>query len=252
VGVKMYSDFAYVYDRLMRDIDYSKLADYIEVLLSDYGRIKPKLMLDLACGTGSLTLEFAKRGYDMIGIDVSPDMLNCALEKSMELKVSPLWVCQDMRNFELYGTVDAVICTLDSLNYITDFSDLKSIFRLVKNYLNPGGLFIFDLNTPYKFENILGNNFFYEIGEDIAYIWQNTYNPDTRICTFDLTFFVREKGRLYERIEEEQQQKAWSFDEVKAALDESDLKLVKIFEEYTQNPPSEKSQRCFFIAGLQD
>lgn len=248
----MYSDFAYVYDRLTRDIDYSKLADYIEVLFSEYGTKKPELLLDLACGTGSLTLEFAGRGYDMIGIDVSPDMLNCALEKSMDLQASPLWVCQDMRNFELYGTVDAVICTMDSLNYITEFDDLKSIFRLIKNYLNPGGLFIFDMNTPYKFENVLGDNIFYEICDDITYIWQNTYNRDTRICTLDLIFFVKESGQLYKRLEEEQKQKAWSFNEVKAALEESGLKLIEILEEYTQNPPSEKTERCFFVAGLPD
>ncbi|NLM11807.1 MAG: class I SAM-dependent methyltransferase [Clostridiaceae bacterium] len=246
----MYSDFAYVYDRLMRDIDYSKLADYIEVLFSEYGAIKPKLLLDLACGTGNLTLEFARRGYDMIGIDISPDMLNCALEKSVNAQVSPLWVCQDMRSFELYGTVDAVVCTMDSLNYIIEICDLKSVFALVKIYLNPGGLFIFDMNTQYKFENILGDNIFYEIGEDITYIWQNIYNRDTRICTFDLTFFVKESGQLYKRLEEEQKQKAWSVNEVKAALDESGLKLIKVFDEYTLNPPSEKSERCFFITGL--
>jgi len=243
----MYSDFAYVYDRLTKDIDYSKMADYIEVLFSEYATVKPKLLLDLACGTGSLTLELARRGYDMIGIDSSADMLNCALEKSAGLEVSPLWVCQDMRSFELYGTVDAVVCTLDSLNYITDYSDLKSVFGLVKNYLNPGGLFIFDINTPYKFENILRDNFFYEIGEDITYIWQNSYDPATGICTFDLTFFVRESGELYRRLEEEQQQRAWSFEEIKAALGESGLKLIDILEQYTLNPPDEKSERCFFV-----
>lgn len=246
----MYSDFAYIYDRLMKDIDYSKLADYIEVLLSEYSGIKPNLLLDLACGTGNLTLEFARRGYDMIGIDMSPDMLNCALEKSFELQVSPLWVCQDMRCFELYGTVDAILCTMDSLNYITDFGDLKSIFRLVKNYLNPGGVFIFDMNTPYKFKNVLSNNLFYEIYDDITYLWQNSYDADTRICTFDLTFFVKESGNLYKRLEEGQQQKAWDLCEIEAALDESGLTAIKILEAYTQNAPSEKTERCFFIAGL--
>lgn len=246
----MYCDFAYVYDRLMRDMDYSKLADYIEALFLEYGSKKPGLLLDLACGTGSLTVEFAKRGYDMIGVDISPDMLNCALEKSAELGVSPLWVCQDMRNFELYGTVDAVVCTMDSLNYITDFSDLKSVFRLVKNYLNPGGLFVFDMNTPYKYENVLGDNVFYEIGDEISYIWQSGYNPDDRICSFDLTFFVKESGQLYKKIEEGQKQKAWRIEEVKAALGESGLKPVEVLEEYTRKPPSGKTLRCFFIAGL--
>jgi len=244
----VYSDFAYVYDRLTQDVDYSKMADYIELLFSEYAIDKPKLLLDLACGTGSLTLELARRGYDMIGIDSSADMLNCALEKSADLEVSPLWVCQDMRSFELYGTVDAIVCTLDSINYLTDFDDLLSVFRLVKNYLNPRGLFIFDINTPYKFENILRDNFFCEVREDIAYIWQNSYDPAAKICTFDLTFFVRETDDLYRRLDEVQQQKAWSYEEIKAALADAGLRLVNMHDQYTLEPPDEKSERCFFIA----
>lgn len=244
----MYSDFAYIYDRLTQDVDYPKIADYIEVIFSRHGNRKPRLLLDLACGTGSLTVELAKRGYEMIGIDESPDMLNCAAEKSEGLGNQILWVCQDMRNFELYGTVDAVICTLDSLNYITGYDDLKSVFRLVENYLNPGGLFIFDINTPYKYENVLADNFFYEIGEDITYVWQSSYYRDRGICAFDLTFFVRENGDLYRRIEEEQEQRAWNPGEIKTALGEAGLRLLSVYDAYTFDPPREKSERCFFIA----
>lgn len=246
----MYSEFAYVYDELTKDIDYLKLADYLEELMLEYAKMKPKLVLDLACGTGSLTVQFAKRGYDMIGIDISADMLNCALERSTELEKSPLWVCQDMRSFELYGTVDAILCATDSLNYITDYNDLKSVFRLVKNYLNPGGIFIFDMNTPYKIEKILGNNVFYEVHDDIAYIWQNSYNTDTRIATFDLTFFIKQSEQLYKKIEEEQCQKAWSLDEIKSALDESGLRLLNTYESLTKDPPSDTTQRYVYISAL--
>ena len=248
----MYRDFAYVYDELMKDIDYSKLADYIEELMLEHADIKPALVLDLACGTGSLTLQFAQRGYDMIGIDLSEDMLNCAFEKSMELGLSPLWVRQDMRSFELYGTVDAILCATDSLNYITNNYDLRKVFGLVRNYLNPGGVFIFDMNTPYKLENKLGNNIFYEIHDHIAYIWQNLYNGDTRICTFDLTFFIKQPNQLYSRVEEVQYQRGWTIDEITQALDESGLKLIKILEALTQHSPSGETQRYVYIAKLAD
>lgn len=244
----MYTDFAYVYDLLMQDIQYSKWADYIETLFVKFSLKKPELVLDLACGTGSLTLELAKRGYDMIGIDMSSDMLSCAMEKSAECGVSPLWVCQDMRAFELYGTMDAILCTMDSLNYIENISDMKLILKLVKNYLNPGGLFIFDMNSPYKLEHVLGNNLFYEIRDDVTYLWRNEYHPDVKKCTFDLTFFVREAEDVYRRLEEEQRQKAWTIDEVRLALQESGLEFLKVFDAFTQDPPSEHSERYFYIA----
>jgi len=127
----MYGDLSLVYDLLMDDVDYSQWADYIEALFEKYA-VKPEIILDLACGTGSLTLELAKRGYDMIGIDISPEMLNRAVEKTDLSGVSPLWVCQDMRSFELYGTVDAIVCTMDSLNYILDMNDVRNVFRLTR------------------------------------------------------------------------------------------------------------------------
>jgi SAM-dependent methyltransferase len=244
----MYSDFAYVYDLLMQDVKYSEWADYIESLFRKFCVKKPELVLDMACGTGNLTLELAKRGYDMIGIDMSSDMLSCAMEKSAECGISPLWVCQDMRAFELYGTMDVILCTMDSMNYIENASDMKQVLDLVKNYLNPGGLFIFDMNTPYKLEHVLGNNLFYEIRDDITYLWRNEYLPKEKKCIFDLTFFVREAEDIYRRLEEEQQQKAWTIDEVKDQLAQTGLELADVYDAFTQNAPSDQSERYFFIA----
>lgn len=244
----MYSDFAYVYDRLMQDVNYSEWADYIECLFDRYSKSKPELVLDMACGTGSLTLELAKRGYDMTGIDMSPDMLSCAVEKSAGIDPAPLWVCQDMREFELYGTMDAILCTMDSLNYVQDPSELKGIFKLIKNYLNPGGLFIFDMNTPYKLEHILGNHLFYEILEDVTYLWRNEYCSETKICSFDLTFFVREAQDTYRRLDEEQQQKAWTKVEIQGLLHEAGLELLDLLDAFTQSPPVETSERFFYVA----
>jgi len=244
----MYSDFAYVYDLLMQDVQYAQWADYIEALFHKFGAKKPELVLDLACGTGNLTLEMAKRGYDMIGIDMSSDMLCCAMEKSAKYGKTPLWVCQDMRAFELYGTMDAILCTMDSLNYMESASDMTAVFQLVKNYLNPGGLFIFDMNTPYKLEHVLGNNLFYEIRDDITYLWRNEYHPKEKTCTFDLTFFVKEAEGIYRRLEEEQLQKAWATEEIRRLLQEAGLKPEAVYGAFTQDEPSAQTERVFYIA----
>lgn len=245
----MYGDFAYVYDILTNDVNYSEWADHIEALFSKYCENKPRLVLDLACGTGSLTIELAKRGYDMIGIDLSPDMLSCAMGKSSKKDLPILWVCQDMRSFELYGTADAIVCCLDGLNYILNSADLAKVFSLVNNYLNPGGLFIFDMSSPFKLEKNLGNNLFYEIRNDIAYLWRNKYNKKDRILTLDLTFFVRKEEDLYKRFEERQKQKAWDIGEVIPILEKSGLKFLDVFDAFTENPPEKTSQRYFYIAG---
>jgi SAM-dependent methyltransferase len=227
-------------------VEYSRWADYIEEIFRRYA-VKPELVLDLACGTGSLTLELDKRGYDMIGIDISPEMLNRAVEKADLSEVSPLWICQDMRSFELYGTVDIIVCTMDSLNYILDMNDMRDIFRLCGNYINPGGLFIFDLNTPYKFEHVFADNLFYEIRDDVAYLWQNRYDPGNKICDFDLTIFVRETGDIYKRLEERQKQRAWSYEEIRSAICGSGLELADVFNALTFEKPSQTTERCFYI-----
>lgn len=244
----MYGDFSYVYDLLMEDVNYPKWADYIEALFKKYCGEKPRLILDLACGTGSLTIEMAKRGYDMIGIDLSTDMLSCAMEKSAKLELPVLWVCQDMRTFELFGTMDAIICGMDGLNYIKDSTDLSKVFSLVYNYLNPGGVFIFDMSTPYKLEKVLGNNLFYEIRDDIAYLWRNRYLKKDKLCILDLTFFIKENGDIYRRIEERQEQKAWEINEVLPILEASGMELLDVFDAFTENPSEKTSQRYFYIA----
>ena len=145
-----YEEFSLVYDKLTEDVDYKSRADYIEEIFARYSKTKPVLIADLACGTGSMCLELDNRGYDMIGIDASSDMLDVALKKSEGRKI--LYLNQDICDFELYGTVDAALCLLDSINHLTEDGDLDSLFSLFNNYLNPEGLFIFDVNTKYKFE----------------------------------------------------------------------------------------------------
>ncbi|MCL2774345.1 MAG: class I SAM-dependent methyltransferase, partial [Oscillospiraceae bacterium] len=167
---KQFSVLAQYYDILNYNADYKKVADYIEDVFIIYGK-SPELVLDLACGTGSLTVELDKRGYDMIGLDSSPEMLSVAYAQ----KPNILWINQDMCGFELYGTVDAVVCCFDSLNYILDEEKIDKCFGLVRNYLNPGGLFIFDVNSKYKFENIYANNDIVLENSGVFCSWQNSY-----------------------------------------------------------------------------
>jgi predicted TPR repeat methyltransferase len=242
----MYTSFAYIYDKLMYDVDYKEWANYIEEIFRKYD-ISPGSILDLGCGTGNLTVEMAKRNYEMIGVDISTDMLMCAKEKSLIEKVDILYLNQDMSNFELYGTVDAVICLMDSLNYITNKNDLKRLFKLVNNYLNPGGLFIFDINTQYKLEKILGDNVFYDVGEEITYIWDNRYDKRKKQCEFDLTFFIKD-GTGYNRCDELHYERAFTNKEIEDLINYSNLKLLNVFDALKFTSPNKKSERIFYIS----
>lgn len=241
----IYHSFAYIYDKLMYDIDYSKWANYIEDIFR-LNNLKPSLLLDLGCGTGNFCIEMAKRGYDVIGVDASVDMLNCARQKSEEQGLDILYLNQDMTDFELYGTVDAVVCLMDSINYVLYKKDIKRMLKLVKNYLNPKGIFIFDVNTPYKFENIYNNNVFYDISDDVTYIWQNYYNRRTKVCEFELTFFVKGKEE-YKKYDEVHYERCYNKIELKEMIKSSGLKLLNIFDELKLCPPSKKSQRNFYV-----
>ncbi len=243
----MYARFAEVYDRLTHDIPYVKWADYLQSAFLKFG-MNPGLVLELGCGTGSLAIELSKRGYEMIAVDVSADMLAKAYEKAQKNKADILFLNQDMREFELYGTVDAVVCLLDSLNYMTSLKDVRKVFSLVHNYLNPGGLFIFDLNSPYKLSHVLGNETFYELGEDTAWIWNNTYDSKKRCTIFDLTFFIKNEDGLYERFEETHQERAFSKMEIVKALNCEGLKLLGDFAELSFTEPAPKEERIFYIA----
>jgi SAM-dependent methyltransferase len=243
--IEIYNGFAYCYDMLMQDIDYSGWADHIEGLFRKFG-LQPSLVADLGCGTGSFCIEMSKRDYDMIGIDLSEDMLSIAKTKAIEQGRDILFLNQGISDFELYGTVDAAVCLLDSINYVTYKKDVKKAFKLVENYLNPGGLFIFDINTRYKFENILSDNVFYQVSDDVSYIWQNEYDKKSRICRFDLTFFSRE-GELYRRFDEVHYERAYDVEELSEMIAASGMKLCGTYAGLGFGKPREKSDRIFFV-----
>ena len=241
----IYSNFAFYYDRLMKDVDYGKWADYIEGLFKRNDS-KPSMILDLGCGTGSFCIEMAERGYEMIGVDLSPEMLSCAKAKALEKKLDVLYLNQDITRFELYGTVDAIVCLMDSLNYITYKNDIKRVFNLVNNYLNPGGLFIFDLNSRYKLEYILGDNVFYSNESDVAYIWQNSFDKAKSICRFDLTFFVENNG-VYKRFDEEHYERAYDVGEMRKMIHSAGLEFSSAYHEFDFKAPMKSTERIFFI-----
>jgi SAM-dependent methyltransferase len=241
----IYTNFAYIYDRLSYDVNYSKWADYIESIIKRKNG-KPSLILDLGCGTGNFCIEMSKRGYDMIGLDISVDMLACAKSKAENEGQNILFLNQDMTDFELYGTVDVIVCLMDSMNYITDKSSIKRLFKLVMNYLNPEGLFVFDINSYYKLEQVLGSNVFYDISNEITYIWQNKFDTKKKISTFDLTFFINDNG-MYRRYDEVHSERAYTLSEMQELIGLQGLELLDIYDELNFKKPREKSERIFFV-----
>lgn len=247
-----YNSIARVYDKLNAEINYSAWADYVEKCFLRYMPNKPEIVLDLACGTGSMTYELLKRGYDMIGVDGSEDMLSEAYARGTSFgDKNILYLLQDMRSFELYGTVGAVTCCLDSLNYLLSEEDLMKCFDTVHNYLEPDGVFVFDMNTPYKFENIYGDNSYIledKIdGLDVYCGWQNYYDKESEICSFYLSLFEEIDG-TYRRSDEEQHEKCYSLDTIRTLLYKCGFELLMVSSDYNFSEINDETQRWYFCA----
>lgn len=242
-----YEAFAHVYDTFMDNIPYEEWSRYLISLLKKYG-IHEGILVDLGCGTGSMTQLLAKEGYDMIGIDNSIDMLEIAREKMMDSSEQILYLLQDMREFELYGTVHGIVSVCDSMNYITEKEDLVKIFRLANNYLEPRGYFIFDMNTEYKYKTQLGQKTIAEDREDMSFIWDNYYDENEKINEYSLSIFVQEEEDLYRKYEEVHYQRAYSLEEVKEAMKEAGMEFVAAYDAFTQEEPKETSERIYIVA----
>ena len=241
-----YGSFSEVYDTFMDNVPYREWAGYIEEKLRQQG-IEEGLVLDLGCGTGSMTEELADAGYDMIGVDSSPEMLEQAFEKKETSGHDILYLLQDMREFELYGTVRAVVSCCDSLNYILEPEELLRVFRLVNNYLDPGGMFLFDFSTEEKYRQI-GEDTIADSREEGSFIWDNFYDPEEKINQYDLTFFLREDSGLYRKYEETHMQRAYSAEEIKTLLQEAGMEFLQAFDSYSEEPPGTESQRIVILA----
>ena len=244
--MEAYTDFAYVYDTLMDNTPYGEWCARITDILRRYG-IEKDLVLDLGCGTGTLTELLAKEGYDMIGIDYSQEMLARAMEKREESGLQILYLLQDMREFELYGTVKAIVSVCDSLNYLLDEEDVIETFRLVNNYLDPKGLFIFDFNTVYKYKEVIGDATIAENREDCSFIWENYYHEEDEINEYEVTFFVKE-GELFRRFEETHYQRGYTPQQMKDFLAKAGLEFVMMKDSDTGGEVTPESERIYMIA----
>ena len=239
-----YTSFAQVYDLFMDNVPYDVWGEYLDKLFKEYG-IEDGLLLDLGCGTGKVTRLLAEKGYDMIGVDYSYEMLDIAKAQSEE---SILYLMQDMREFELYGTVRGVYSACDCLNYILEEDELRTVFELVNNYLDPGGIFVFDMNTPYKYNELLSDNTFAENREEGSFIWENYFDEDEQINEYDLTLYIKEEDGRFQRFEETHFQKCYELSTIQRLLEEAGLEFVAMYDAYTKEPVSEESEKVLFIA----
>lgn len=245
--MEAYSSFASVYDLFMDNVPYEEWSEYVTGLLQEYG-VGDGIVLDLGCGTGKLTRLLAKAGYDMIGVDNSEEMLEVARYAGDGVDDGILYLLQDMREFELFGTVRAVVSICDSMNYILEEKDLLKVFKLVNNYLDPGGIFVFDLNTVYKYKELLGETTISENREEGSFIWDNYFDEETDINEYDLTLFIREEQELYRKYEETHYQRAYNLETVERLIKEAGMEFVAAYDAFTREPVKADSERIYIIA----
>ena len=270
-----YTDFAIVYDELMDNVPYEDWSRKIAEAIDKYGISKRverdgseaddpsaeeelsesekleserNLVVDLGCGTGTLTEMLYDMGFDMIGIDCSEDMLQIAMEKREESGSDILYLNQDMRELELFSTVGTVVSVCDSLNYILEESDLSKVFDLVHNYLYPGGLFIFDFNTDYKYREVIGNRTIAENRDDCSFIWENEYDEKSGVNEYDLTFFVMDEDGRFDRFEETHYQKGYTPEAIKKMLTGTGFEIIEMTDSDSGADINEKSQRIYVVA----
>lgn len=240
-----YNSFSEYYDSLMKNVGYDKRCRYImevfERLNHDMG-----LSLDLACGTGELTVELKKCGVDVYGVDASYDMLSHAREKAADNNLDILFLCQKMQNLDLYGTIDTCVCTLDSINHLVNKADVQKTFDRVSLFMNPGGYFLFDVNTVYKHQHILADNTFVYDAEDVYCVWQNSLK-ENNIVEIELDFFERE-GNVYYRTDESFSERAYTDDEITAMLEQASFEVVERFGDMTFESPKADEQRVIYVA----
>lgn len=275
-----YSDFAGVYDELMDNIPYETWCENITMLMEQYGISAPvhshtgqgesvrreasgekadaaleealaserNLVLELGCGTGTLTELLWQKGYDMIGVDNSPEMLEIAREKQDRSGSGILYIQQDMRELELYSTVGTVISVCDSLNYLLEEEELLTVLRLVNNYLYPGGLFLFDFNTVYKYSQVIGDATIAENREDCSFIWENYYHEEEEINEYDLTVFVQEEGELFRRFTENHFQRGYTPETMCRLVEQAGLRLIRMLDADTLGEVTAESERVYVLA----
>ena len=240
-----YRDLAASYDRLTNDVDYEATVDFYNSILAREG-LKPRTAVDLACGTGSVSAILARQGLQVIGVDMSEDMLAVAWEKMADMENQPMFVCQKLQELRLLRGVDLAVCALDSLDYILDPADCKEAIRRVYKALNPGGIFIFDVNTPEKLRAMDGEMFIDE-DEDVYCVWRGEFDEESNICTYDMDLFQRQ-GQLWRRSFEEHREYAYSAEMLTKFLKEAGFTSIRVYGDRRLEAPNSADQRIYFKA----
>ena len=244
--MESYKEFASVYDLFMEDTPYKSWFKYIEDCFETYN-FMPQTVCELGCGTGKMTTLLAQKGLDVIGIDLSAEMLMMAQDYAFEQDVDILYLLQDMSRFELGEPVDFICSFCDSMNYLLEEADLLESFMRVKRFLKPSGLFIFDMNTPYKYKEILGNQIFADQTEEAAYIWTNYYDEEEEINEYEVSFFIQDHNGKYDRSIENHYQRAYSIEKVKNLLAKAGFEVLEINDNYTNEALKATTERATFV-----
>lgn len=241
-----YSDFAYFYDKLTDESDYDERSEYIASLFAE-NSVTGGILLDAACGTGRLSQKLENHGFDVIGVDISEDMLSVATERKALTGSNSLYLCQDISELDLYGTINCAVCTLDSINHITDPEKLKKAFCRIGLFMEKGGIFIFDVNTPYKHKEILGDNAFVFDTDDVFCVWQNEYDGKTQAVHIWLDLFSPGDDGLYERYSEDFCEVIYSDEFLKEALSRAGFSVKNIYADLTRQKVESDTQRAVYV-----
>lgn len=242
-----YGAFAEIYDLLMDDFDYPAWAEYYLEIIARAGA-KPRTLCDCACGTGSLSVPFGARGIRVTGVDISADMLEIAAAKARRNGVMAMFVCQDMCRLQLPRPVEALVCGCDGVNYLLTQERVRAFFECAHKAIRPGGVLAFDISSAYKLEHVLGNGFFGEERDEVAYLWSNSFDEINHTVRMDLTFFRREEGGLYRRFNETHTQRAHRPEELTALLEQCGFKNINIYGDRTFDAPKADELRIHFTA----
>lgn len=243
-----YSAFARYYDQLTANIDYKKRGEYFHSIIQKFKTTKENILLDLACGTGSISEVMAGLGYDVIGVDNSDEMLGMAIEKKFDSGLNIQYLCQDMRKLDMFGTIDITICALDSINHLASLNDVRKVFENVAFFSELGGLFIFDVNTVYKHRIVLADNTFTYETDDVYCVWENTLNRETDEVKMNLEFFEREENGLWSRSSDSFSEKAYSENDIEELLSQCGFELLGKYGDDTFDSPAEDCQRIVYTA----
>ncbi len=240
----MYDNIANIYDLLIKDVDYVSYARFFHQIIRKYSKKPVDIVLDLGCGTGNLTTKMRDLGYSMIGADPSLEMLNIAMQKDSK---NIQYINQAMEDLDLFGTITATISLLDCVNHVLDPKILLKGFKRVSLFSEPDSLFIFDVNSEYKFENVYGDKLYYDLSSDLAHVWENYYDRKSKICEMNISYFIEVEDGIYKRLDTQNKERAYSDQEIKDLAKKAGFEYVDTLGDCLMEAPKEDATRIFYI-----